>query len=96
MLWLAHFPSNAVPGHVDPQIIRNFALIYLPSVVILYLISLAIISRFPITRERHKENVRRLAEETALAGLQPLGADSSAARLMAETEILPASGTAPA
>ena len=96
VLWLAHFPSNAVPGHVDPQIIRNFALIYLPSVVILYLISLAIISRFPITRERHKENVRRLAEETALAGLQPLGADSSAARLMAETEILPASGTAPA
>ncbi len=78
VLWLAHFPTNAVPGHIDPQIVRQFALIYLPSVVLLYGIALAIIGTFPITRESHRENVRRLAEEAALATAAPAGTDAAA------------------
>lgn len=77
VLWLAGFPSHAVPGHVDPEIVRRFALIYVPAVVVLYAISLAIVSFFPITREAHNENLRRLAEETALAGSAPLGAEAT-------------------
>jgi Na+/melibiose symporter-like transporter len=73
VLWLAHFPTHAVPGHVDPTIIRNFALIYVPAVFVIYGLSLAVISFFPITRERHEENVRRLAAEAALVTEPPLG-----------------------
>ena len=77
VLWLAHFPTDAVPGHVDPQIVRRFALIYTPAVIVLYTIAMAILSRFPITREAHNENLRRLVGETARAGGLPLGAEAS-------------------
>ncbi len=57
------FPTHAIPGHVDPTIIRNMGLIYLPSIVVLYGIGIAIISHFPIDRSHHEENLRRLAAE---------------------------------
>ena len=78
VLWLAHFPTNAMPGHVDPAIIRHFALIYVPAVFVIYGFSLAVISRFPITRERHEENLRRLAGEAGLVTEPPIGADAEA------------------
>ena len=78
VLWLAHFPTNAMPGRVDPAIIRNFALIYVPAVFVIYGLSLAVISRFPITRERHEENLRRLAGEAGLVTEPPIGADAEA------------------
>jgi glycoside/pentoside/hexuronide:cation symporter, GPH family len=63
LLRVASFPTNAVPGHVDPAIIRNLALVYLPSVVILYGLGIVTIRRFPIDRAHHEENLRRLAAE---------------------------------
>ncbi len=68
LLSFVHFPDHAVPGHVDPQVLRNLALVYLPSLVILYGIAIAVISRYPISRGDHEENVRRLAAEAAEAG----------------------------
>src|SRR6202000_3044788 len=49
ILSAAHFPAHATPGHVAPEIIRNFVLIYLPVTVILYLIAMAIIVLYPIS-----------------------------------------------
>jgi Na+/melibiose symporter-like transporter len=66
LLSVVHFPQNAVPGHVDPSIIRNLALVYLPAVVILYGLGIVVISRFPIDRAGHEENLRKLAAEAAL------------------------------
>ncbi len=57
------FPTDAVPGHVDPQIIRNMGLVYLPVVVGLYGLGILVISRFPIDRSHHEENLRKLAAE---------------------------------
>ena len=68
ILSAAHFPAHAVPGQIDPQIVRNFTLVYLPAMIALYLGALAIISLFPITRSMHEENLRRLAAEVAQAG----------------------------
>ncbi len=65
LLGFVGFPSNAVPGHVDPTIIRNMALVYLPSVVLLYGLGILIISRFPIDRKDHEENLRKLVAEAA-------------------------------
>ena len=66
LLGVVHFPQNAVPGHVDPSIIRNLALVYLPAVMILYGLGITVISRFPIDRAGHEENLRKLAAEAAL------------------------------
>jgi Na+/melibiose symporter-like transporter len=65
LLGAVGFPDNAVPGHVDPTIIRNMALVYLPSIVLLYGIGILIISRFPIDRRDHEENLRKLVAEAA-------------------------------
>ena len=68
LLSLVHFPDHALPGHVDPQILRNLALVYLPSLVILYGVAISVICLYPISRESHAENLRRLAAEAAEAG----------------------------
>jgi Na+/melibiose symporter-like transporter len=67
LLSAAHFPAHAIPGHVDPAIIRHFALIYLPATAITYLIATALIGFYPITRQGHAENLRRLAAEVGQA-----------------------------
>ena len=68
ILSAAHFPAHAVPGHVAPEIVRNFALIYLPVTVVLYLAATAIIGLYPISRETHNDNLKKLAAEVAQAG----------------------------
>jgi Na+/melibiose symporter-like transporter len=67
VLSAVHFPAHAVPGHVDPQIIRNFAILYIPLTSLIYGVATAIIGFYPITRERHEENLRQLAAEIAQA-----------------------------
>lgn len=68
ILSVAHFPAHAVPGHVAPEIVRNFVLIYAPVTAALYLIAMAITGLYPISRERHNENLKKLASEVAQAG----------------------------
>ena len=65
LLGVVNFPQNAVPGQVDPSIIRNLALVYLPTIVVLYGLGILVITRFPITRASHEENLRQLAAEAA-------------------------------
>ncbi|HEV2562258.1 MAG TPA: MFS transporter [Rhizomicrobium sp.] len=67
LLWLVGFPANAQPGHIDMEIVRNLALVYLPVLVLLYGIAMVFLGFYRITRENHEENLKRLAEEMALA-----------------------------
>jgi glycoside/pentoside/hexuronide:cation symporter, GPH family len=67
VLAIAHFPSKANPATIDPQIVRHLALVYLPSIVVLYVISIVIVGFYRITRENHQENLRRLAEDLSLS-----------------------------
>lgn len=55
------FPQNAKPGHVNPHVIFNLGLVYVPVLLVLYLISLAFISGYRISRATHEENVRKLS-----------------------------------
>jgi GPH family glycoside/pentoside/hexuronide:cation symporter len=72
ILALAQFPANAIPGKVEPSVVQNFAGIYLAAILILYAIAATILRRFPLTRESHQENLRRLSLEAAvLAEVQP-------------------------
>ena len=61
ILALVQFPAHARPGEVDPVIVRNLGLVYLPILLILYSIAITLISRYRITRESHAESLRKLA-----------------------------------
>jgi Na+/melibiose symporter-like transporter len=63
VLWVAHFPTDRLPGTIDPHVVRNFCMIYLWTTVALYAVAFWIISYFPIDRASHEETLRRLAAE---------------------------------
>ncbi|MEE3330476.1 MAG: MFS transporter [Myxococcota bacterium] len=62
LLWLVDFPDEAKPGQVDPQVIRNLVLGYMPSTASLYLISVACLFGYKITREDHSANLEALRD----------------------------------
>jgi hypothetical protein len=70
VLWAAGFPNDAVPGKIDAAIVDRFLLIYVPLDVVLFLIGFAIMWRFPITRETHRETLKTLAAEVGQAAPQ--------------------------
>jgi Na+/melibiose symporter-like transporter len=62
-----HFPTGAKPGAVDPEIIRNLGLIFIPVQVVLYSVATALLAGYGITRASHAETLRRLAAAADLA-----------------------------
>lgn len=54
------FPRGAKPGEVDPSILEGLALVYTPALVLLFLIAIALLTTYRISRESHDENLRRL------------------------------------
>jgi Na+/melibiose symporter-like transporter len=55
------FPEHAKPGQVNPHVIFNLGLVYVSLLLVLYLISLAFISGYRISRETHEQNLRKLS-----------------------------------
>jgi GPH family glycoside/pentoside/hexuronide:cation symporter len=55
------FPRGAKPGEVDPEVVERLGLVYAPAIVVLYLIALAFLSTYRISRATHEDNLRRLA-----------------------------------
>jgi GPH family glycoside/pentoside/hexuronide:cation symporter len=56
------FPRDAKPGQVDPEVVHRLGLVYAPTIVVLYLIALAFLATYRISRRTHEDNLRRLAE----------------------------------
>ena len=54
------FPQGAKPGHDNPHVIFNLGRVYVPTLFVLYLVSVAVIGAYRISRESHQENLRRL------------------------------------
>jgi glycoside/pentoside/hexuronide:cation symporter, GPH family len=54
------FPQHAKPGRVNPHVIFNMGLVYVSLLLVLYLISLAFICGYRISRDTHEENLRKL------------------------------------
>ncbi|HEV7731140.1 MAG TPA: MFS transporter [Candidatus Binatia bacterium] len=54
------FPSDAKPGAVDPAVIRSLGIIFVPTVVVLYLAALAFLSSYRIDRAKHEANLTTL------------------------------------
>lgn len=69
LLTLVHFPAHVAKGAVDPTIMRQLVIIYLPLSVILSVIAIAALGLYRIDRDRHERNLRTL-EEAADAAAQ--------------------------
>lgn len=60
------FPRGAKPGEVDPHVVRLLGLVYTPVIVALYLIAIAFLSSYRISRATHEENLRRIGRSRDL------------------------------
>ena len=57
------FPRGAKPGEVDPAVVHRLGLVYAPTIVVLYLIALAFLATYSISRDVHEANLRKLGRE---------------------------------
>ncbi|HEX3918899.1 MAG TPA: MFS transporter [Caulobacteraceae bacterium] len=66
-----HLKAGSDPSTVPPEVPRNLALIYAPTLTALYSVALLLMLGYRITRESHQETLRQLAaqvEEVTQAG----------------------------
>lgn len=71
ILWLVGFPDKAVPGAVSPGTLWTLGAAYVPATAVFTLAVLAALSRFPIDRARHEQNLAALAERQGEGGPVP-------------------------
>jgi Na+/melibiose symporter-like transporter len=72
ILAIVRFPVHAAAGAVDPGVIRNLALVYLPIVFGLYLLAAVCLMGYKITRKTHERNLKDLAEAAQDGPMLPL------------------------
>lgn len=74
ILTLVSFPRGVSPADVDPVVIRNLALVYMPTLAILYGGALAAMTAYNITRAGHEATVAELEAraQAAEAATPPL------------------------
>ena len=65
-----HFPRNAQPGTVDPIVVRNLALIFMPAVVGLYVVTIGCLTPYPLDPDRqHPADVAVRGSRSLLSAL---------------------------
>ncbi|MFN3512870.1 MAG: MFS transporter [Phenylobacterium sp.] len=62
LLAFVAFPQGARPNQVDPELLRNLALIYLPTIGGFYAVAITCLFLYRIDKTIHEENLRKLAE----------------------------------
>ncbi|MES2894784.1 MAG: MFS transporter [Pseudomonadota bacterium] len=62
LLTFVAFPQGAKPNEVDPELLRNLALIYLPTIGGFYAVAISCLFLYKIDKSVHEENLRKLAE----------------------------------
>jgi glycoside/pentoside/hexuronide:cation symporter, GPH family len=87
LLTAVGFPEGATPGQVDPEILRNLALAYVPTVYVAILIAAGVLFLYRLDKDGHDRNLATLRETAATteviaesdplpAGLGPVGPQS--------------------
>jgi Na+/melibiose symporter-like transporter len=62
---LIAFPKQSDPGSVDPDKIFALGVVVGPGVIVLYLVTLVFLARYPITRSRHLKTLAELERRQA-------------------------------
>ena len=61
VLYLSEFPTGARVGEVGDDVIWRLGAYYVPTVLIIWMLMLAVMSRYQLGRADHEENLRQLA-----------------------------------
>lgn len=80
-----HFPEHASPTTIDPSVVHNLGLLYIPAIAGFYGVGITILSRYRITKTQHEDNVRRLNEGVDVASA-PVSNDLPAVEIAAREE----------
>ena len=70
------FPIGAKRGQVDPEIVHNLGVAFLPTVTVLYGLAIVCLFAFNIDKARHESNLAKLREAAALAEESGLEAEA--------------------
>jgi len=62
ILTAVSFPAGALPGQVPPAVLDNLVLTYCVIKLVLGVLTIAVLIRFPITRAHHEQRLARLAQ----------------------------------
>ena len=65
VLFLADFPAGAVVGDVSDETLWRLGAYYVPAILTLWMIMIAIISGYKLDRVQHEENLRKLSGQTS-------------------------------
>ncbi|MBI1186658.1 MAG: MFS transporter [Alphaproteobacteria bacterium] len=65
VLALAEFPAGAAPSQVSDETLWRLGAYYVPSILVLWMAMMAIISTYKLDRKGHEENLRALAARDA-------------------------------
>ncbi len=65
VLTLVAFPAKAQRGMVDPEVLQQMGLIYVPLLLLVLGPAFLLLTRYPIDEARHRENLRTLADRQA-------------------------------
>ena len=60
VLAMADFPKGVAPADVDPGAVFRLGSWYVPAILTLWLIMMAVISTYRLSRGDHEENLRKL------------------------------------
>lgn len=63
VLWIVGFPEGAKPGTLPIDVINTLVLVYLPVLILLYLISWYVMRYYKIDKQKHEQNVSRSASQ---------------------------------
>jgi Na+/melibiose symporter-like transporter len=62
ILSVINFPRDAAPDEVPQAILNNMAYIYVPVVVVFYMIAIYILTKYKITRSSHQDNLQAIVK----------------------------------
>ncbi len=68
VLTLIGFPDGARPGEVDPDVIYNLGLVYIPAAMVLWALSILCILGYRITEDEHRTNLEKIKSGAARMG----------------------------
>jgi Na+/melibiose symporter-like transporter len=73
ILWAVGFPTGTMPCAIDPGIVRHFCIVYFMTVGVIYTIGFGLIAMFPISRQTHLDNLKKLLDDRAVIEDLPPG-----------------------
>ena len=61
ILTFSQFPVRAISGEVPNEVLRNFAFVYAPTLLTVWMLMIFCLSMYSVDRAQHEENLKALS-----------------------------------